>query len=274
MTEQGGRVELSEEARSLIIGVLNVTPDSFSDGGTFLDPEKAVAHAWDLVNEGADVIDIGAESTRPGSAAVDADEEWRRLEPVLAALADQKPKARISLDTYKPMTMRRALDYPVDIINDISGIADRLTLETLAKRGLTYWAMHMHRDPAQMHNDPLDAEEALRAVAVFYEKTQATLMELGFTKERIWLDPGVGFGKTDRANVQVIGQALAESVHYEIVLGISRKSFIGRLLGIADPKERDAPSKMLELSFLLAGVRGVRTHDVARLKKLRDLVVE
>jgi dihydropteroate synthase len=274
MTEQGGRVELSEEARSLIIGVLNVTPDSFSDGGTFLDPEKAVAHAWDLVNEGADVIDIGAESTRPGSAAVDADEEWRRLEPVLAALADQKPKARISLDTYKPMTMRRALDYPVDIINDISGIADRMTLETLAKRGLTYWAMHMHRDPAEMHKDPLDAAEALRAVAVFYEKTQATLMELGFTKERIWLDPGVGFGKTDRANVQVIGQALAESVHYEIVLGISRKSFIGRLLGITDPKERDAPSKMLELSFLLAGVRGVRTHDVARLKKLRDLVVE
>jgi dihydropteroate synthase len=165
------------------------------------------------------------------------------------------------------------LDYPVDIINDISGIADRLTLETLAKRGLTYWAMHMHRDPAHMHQDPLDASEALRAVAAFYEKTQETLMELGFTKERIWLDPGVGFGKTDRANVQVIGQALAESVHYEIVLGISRKSFIGRLLGITDPKERDAPSKMLELSFLLAGIRGIRTHDVARLKKLRDLVV-
>jgi dihydropteroate synthase len=91
---------LNQEARSLIIGVVNVTPDSFSDGGTFLDPEKAVAHAWDLVNDGADVIDIGAESTRPGSAAVDADEEWRRLEPVLAALADQKPKARISLDTW------------------------------------------------------------------------------------------------------------------------------------------------------------------------------
>jgi dihydropteroate synthase len=265
---------LSDEARSLIIGVLNVTPDSFSDGGTFLDPEKAAARAWDLANAGADVIDIGAESTRPGSAVVDADEEWRRLEPVLAALADQKPKARISLDTYKPMTMRRALDYPVDIINDISGIADRPTLETLAKRGLTYWAMHMHRDPAHMHKDPLDAAEALRAVAVFYEETQQKLMEIGFSKDRIWLDPGVGFGKTDRANVQIIGQALAESVNYEIVLGISRKSFIGRLLGITDPKERDAPSKMLELSFLLTGIRGIRTHDVARLRKLRDLVVE
>jgi dihydropteroate synthase len=163
------------------------------------------------------------------------------------------------------------MDYPVDIINDISGIADRLTLETLAKRGLTYWAMHMHRDPANMHRDPLDAEEALRDVAAFYDKTQQNLIAAGFPKERIWLDPGVGFGKTDRANVQVIGQALAAP--YEIVLGISRKSFIGRLLGITDPQERDAPSKMLELSFLLAGVRGVRTHDVARLKKLRDLLV-
>jgi dihydropteroate synthase len=263
---------LNPEARSLIIGVLNVTPDSFSDGGTFLDPGKAVAHAWDLVHEGADVIDIGAESTRPGSAPVDADEEWRRLEPVLAALADQKPKARISLDTYKSVTMRRALAYPVDIINDISGVADRVTLETLAKRGLTYWAMHMHRDPAHMHQDPLDAEEALRAVAAFYDRTQQTLLDAGFAKERIWLDPGVGFGKTDRGNVQLMRQAMAEVSRYEIVIGISRKSFIGRLLGIPDPKERDAASKMLELNFLLAGVRGIRTHDVARLKKLRDLV--
>jgi dihydropteroate synthase len=264
---------LNPKARSLIIGVLNVTPDSFSDGGTFLDPEKAVAHAWDLVTDGADVIDIGAESTRPGSAPVDADEEWRRLEPVLAALADQKPKARISLDTYKPMTMRRALDYPVDIINDISGVADRLTLEILAKRGLTYWAMHMHRDPASMHADPLDGADALREVAGFYQKTQATLKDVGFAEDRIWLDPGIGFGKTDRANVQVMRQALAEASRFEIVLGISRKSFIGRLLGITDPKDRDAPSKMLELGFLFAGVRGIRTHDVARLKTLRDLLV-
>ncbi|HYX33576.1 MAG TPA: dihydropteroate synthase [Oligoflexus sp.] len=264
---------MNPAARTLIIGVINVTPDSFSDGGTFLDPEKAVAHAWDLVDDGADVIDIGAESTRPGSAPVDADEEWRRLEPVLAALADQRPKARISLDTYKPMTMRRALDYPVDIINDISGVADRRTLETLAKRGLIYWAMHMHRDPANMHKDPLDGADALREVAAFYDKTQTALMEAGFAKDHIWLDPGVGFGKTDRANVQVIQQALAEASRFEIVLGVSRKSFIGRLLGITDPKERDAPSKMLELSFLFAGVRGIRTHDVARLRALRDLTM-
>jgi dihydropteroate synthase len=264
---------LNQKARSLIIGVINITPDSFSDGGTFLDPGKAVAHAWDLVDDGADVIDIGAESTRPGSALVDADEEWRRLEPVLAALADQKPKARISLDTYKPVTMRRALDYPVDIINDISGVADRLTLETLAQRGLTYWAMHSHRDPTSMHTDPLDGPDALRHVAEFYQNTEAMLRETGFSPECIWLDPGVGFGKTDRANVQVIGQALAEASRWNIVLGISRKSFIGRLLGIIDPKERDGPSKMLELGFLFAGVRGIRTHDVARLKKLQDLLV-
>jgi dihydropteroate synthase len=264
---------LNQKAQSLIIGVINVTPDSFSDGGTFLDPGKALAHAWDLVDDGADVIDIGAESTRPGSACVDADEEWRRLEPVLAALADQKPKARISLDSYKPVTMLRALDYSVDIINDISGVADRPTLETLAKRGLTYWAMHMHRDPARMHTDPLDGADALHHVAEFYRNTEATLRQAGFSSDRIWLDPGVGFGKTDRANVQVMRQALTEALRRDIVLGISRKSFIGRLLGISDPKARDAPSKMLELGFLFAGVRGIRTHDVARLKKLQDLLV-
>lgn len=263
---------MDQEARSLIIGVLNVTPDSFSDGGTFLDPGKALAHAWDLVNDGADVIDIGAESTRPGSAAVDGDEEWRRLEPILAALSSQKPKARISLDTYKAVTMRRALDYPIDIINDIQGGADVPTLEAIAKRGLTYLAMHMHRDPSSMQTAPLDGEDALQALDVFYDEAQSRLLSAGFTADRIWLDPGIGFGKTDKANILLLKDALARASQREIVLGISRKSFIGRILGIANPVDRDAPSKMLELSFLFAGVRGIRTHDVKRLKQIRDFL--
>jgi dihydropteroate synthase len=261
-----------DKARSLIIGVLNITPDSFSDGGSYLDPKRALEHAWDLVKDGADIIDIGAESTRPGSLPVDSDEEWRRLEPVLAALAQQQPNAQVSLDTYKPKIMLRALDYPVHIINDIRGGVDRPTLEKIAARGLTYLAMHMHRDPTNMQLAPLEGQEALRKMADFYQATQARLLAAGFTKDRIWLDPGIGFGKTDQANLLLMKQALELAPEQAIVLGISRKSFIGRLLAIENPKDRDPPSKMLELSFLFAGVRGIRTHDVARLRELRDLL--
>ncbi len=259
-------------ARSLIMGVLNVTPDSFSDGGSFLDPKRALAHVWELAADGADIIDIGAESSRPGSQAVDADEEWRRLEPLLAALSDNRPKALISLDSYKPVIMRRALDYPVQIINDIKGGADRATLELLAQRGLIYLAMHMHRDPTSMQAAPLDGQKALDELSSFYQNTQSRLSEAGFSEDRIWLDPGIGFGKTDRANLLLLEQALQLAPRWPIVLGVSRKSFLGRLLNIENPRDRDAPSKMLELSFLFAGVRGIRTHDVARLRALRDLL--
>ncbi len=261
-------------AESLIMGVVNITPDSFSDGGDFLDPGRAVARIEQLFDEGADIVDLGAESSRPGAQAVDLEEEWRRLKPILERLS-QIPlptRAWISLDTYKADVMVRALDYRVQIINDIKGEADAKTLQLIANKGLTYLAMHMHRDPQAMQITPLDGPEALRAVDAFYRQTHARLKSFGFCDERIWLDPGIGFGKTDRANLWLFKQALQLVPHYEIVLGISRKSFMGRILEIDDPRDRDPASKMLELSGLFAGVRAIRTHDVRRLKKLLNLL--
>ncbi|MCX6129725.1 MAG: dihydropteroate synthase [Proteobacteria bacterium] len=225
-----------------------------------------------LVEEGADIIDIGAASSRPGANPVDPDLEWRRLEPVLAAWTHERVPARLSLDTCHAQTMLRALAYPVDIINDIRGGADTSTLEILGARGLTYLAMHMHADPLNMQERPLDGREALVELAKFYQNTEQKLTLAGFSPDRIWLDPGIGFGKTDRANLLLMRQALAEAGQRSIALGISRKSFMGRLLGIDNPRERDAPTKMLELSFLFAGIRVIRTHEVARLHKFRELL--
>jgi dihydropteroate synthase len=168
--------------------------------------------------------------------------------------------------------MRRAMDYPIAIVNDIRGGTDVSTLEKLARRGCVYLAMHMLRDPQTMQSQPLDAPDALEQVERFYASTFEKLREIGFDSEKIWLDPGIGFGKTDRANLQLIRQALEKSQEFNLVLGISRKSFLGRLLDIPEPEDRDGPSKMLELSFLMNGIKAVRTHDVRRLKRLRDLL--
>lgn len=257
--------------KGLIMGVVNVTPDSFSDGGHFLKPSDALRQIERLLSDGADIIDLGAESSRPGALPLTPEEEWQRLEPVLQELARLWPSALISLDTYKPETMRRALDFPVSIINDIRGGANFETLQLLSSRGLVYLAMHMHRDPESMQRDPLDAPLALEKVSAFYSKTQERLGRAGFQADKIWLDPGIGFGKTDRANLQLIKHSMDWASQLPLVLGISRKSFIGRLLQIEAVMDRDPPSKMLEFSLLLAGVKAIRTHDVLRLKALRDL---
>ncbi len=262
----------SGHARTLILGVINITPDSFSDGGKYLDPQAALTQIDQLLKDGADGIDLGAESTRPGSMPVDQEEEWRRLAPVLEQWKSSPRKALLSIDTCKPEIMRRCLDYPVDVINDVSGWADRRTLEAIAAKGCTYLSMHRHGHSVDMQVQPLDGQLALEQVSAFYEAAYRSLREAGFSEERIWLDPGIGFGKTDRANLGLLRQALQSVAQYHIVLGISRKSFLGRLLDIPEPSDRDSASKMLELSFLWAGVRAIRTHDVKRLSKIRDLL--
>lgn len=255
---------------SLIMGIVNVTPDSFSDGGHFLDPKNALDHAKRLVDEGAEIIDIGAESTRPGAQPVSADDEWRRLEPILKNV--HRLSAQVSVDTYKPEIMRRLLDYDVAMINDIRGGADDVSLAAWAKAGRIYIAMHMHRDPQNMQIEPLEADAALQDVHAFYERTGKRLQGLGFPRQRIWLDPGIGFGKTDQANLYLIRDSLEKARSLPLVLGISRKSFLGRLLGIGKAADRDSASKMLELNFLFAGVQAIRTHEVKTLRRMRDLL--
>lgn len=256
-----------------IMGVINTTPDSFSDGGAYLDPLHALARAEELVAAGADYIDIGAESTRPGAAPVSMDEEWARLKPVLEPLCNSGINARISVDTRKPEIMRRAANLGVGMINDVQGNTDFATLQDLASRpGMKILVMHMHGNPQTMQKAPLRGPVAVQVVDRFFKNTHKKLLDAGFGHSQIWLDPGIGFGKTDAGNVQLMQQIPHWSAHYHLAVGISRKSLIGRTLGIENPDQRDGPSKMLELGLIAAGARLIRTHDVARLKGLVDLL--
>jgi dihydropteroate synthase len=258
--------------KGLIMGVVNITPDSFSDGGLYLSLPEALRHIDQLILDGADIIDLGAETTRPGARPVALEEEWARLQPVLDHLARGSYPALVSVDTYKPDVMRRLDDYPVAIINDVRGGADQETLERLALQNKIYLAMHMHGTPETMQQQALDGPTALSEISRFYRETRERLLRAGFKWENIWLDPGIGFGKSDQANLQLIRQAIGRAQDEPVVLGISRKSFLGRLLDLEIPETRDAPSKMLELAFLMAGVQAIRTHDVRRLKRIRDLL--
>lgn len=256
----------------LILGVVNVTPDSFSDGGLFHEPQVAFRRVEQLIADGADVIDLGAESTRPGAEALKLEEEWQRLRPVLE-LTKQLPKhVLLSVDTYKPELMRRCVDYGVQVINDINGGADDNTLKWLAKHKVKYLAMHKYGDPATMQQNPLRGRAAVTAVSDFYQQTTKRLTDLGFAKDQIWLDPGIGFGKDDAANLLLLQQAMTDKKSYQIVLGVSRKGFIGRLLDLPTPMQRDAPSKMLEIVCMMTGIFGIRTHNVIQLAKMRQLL--
>ena len=258
--------------QNLIMGILNITPDSFSDGGHYFSPEKALERAYALLDQGADFLDIGAESSRPGASPLSQEEEWERLSPVLEVLCKEQLGARVSVDTYKPWIMEQAALMGVGAINDITGSAPDETLRFLASRGLTYIAMHMHGKPCSMQESPLDHEEALLAVADFYKSTMERLLGLGFAPSKVWLDPGIGFGKTDKANIKLLSQAVSLADTYSLVIGISRKSFIGRILKINDPVSRDKPSKMLELGLMMQGVKAIRTHHVESLYHLRELL--
>lgn len=267
------------------MGVINVTPDSFSDGSRLLDFNQAAAAVLRLADEGADLIDIGGESTRPGAKPVPTQTEWQRIEPLLAKLATRKIGAILSIDTRKPSIMLQAVEMGVGFINDSSGTADgRSPLdsmnggaddETLAKlaryESTHYCAMHMHGIPETMQNKPLSGHAAVAEVSTFFEKAATRLQRAGFARHQIWFDPGIGFGKDDSANMSLMAEIPEWSRTHQLAVGISRKGFLGRTLEIPNPLDRDGPSKMLELGLAIAGAKLIRTHDVSRLAKIRAL---
>jgi dihydropteroate synthase len=256
-----------------IMGVVNITPDSFSDGGRYLLPDAALAQAKHLVEAGAEVIDLGAESTRPGALPVNPDEEWRRLEPVIKALMGRLPNAIISTDTRKPDIMLKAAAAGARLTNNVGLLPDDATLAKLAATpGMQYVAMHMHGEPSTMQRQPLAPDAAIAAVDAYFQTAMTRLTRAGFSPDRIWLDPGFGFGKSDAANLAMMRQLPAWSRQYQIAVGVSRKSLIGRMLNIEDPAARDEASHMLELGLVLAGAKLVRTHDVAGLSKVRSFL--
>ena len=252
------------------MGVVNVTPDSFSDGGLYLDPQRAYQHALELYEQGADIIDIGAESTRPDATPVPMDEEWRRLQPVLALL--RHAPVPISVDTRKAEIAVRLLDYPVALLNDCGAQLPASLLTRWAAAGRSYLAMHMHGEPRTMQQQPLTAAQIMPCLISFFTERKKLWRACGFAEEQVWIDPGIGFGKTDRAIMRIFAELKTLTAIAPTAVGVSRKSWLGRNLHIAEPQARGEASAMLEMALVWQGARLVRTHAVKTLNGLRELL--
>lgn len=251
------------------MGILNVTPDSFSDGGLFVDPEKAVAHGLRMVEEGADVVDVGGESTRPGSAPVAAAVEIERVLPIIRALKARADVA-VSIDTKKPEVAEAALAAGAEIVNDVSGLRyDPRLAAVAAKAGAALVIMHSRGTPADMQSNPahLEYADVVQDVAAELATAVEVALAAGVSRERIWLDPGIGFAKTAAQNLELIAR-LAElaAAGYPLLVGPSRKSFIGAITG-ARAGERTGGTAAAVAIAVLNGARAVRVHDVAVMRQ-------
>ncbi len=245
----------------MVMGVVNVTPDSFSDGGQYFEPEAAVAHGLDLIRQGAEILDIGGESTRPHATPVSESEELRRVIPVIEQLASQV-KIPISIDTMKPEVARAAIAAGASIINDVAANREDETMwRVVAKSGAGYVLMHMQGNPQTMQAEP-GYSEVVREVVEFFSERIQRLSGCGIAREQVIFDVGIGFGKTLAHNLQLLG-ALGSFTKLErpIALGVSRKSFIGKLLG-ADIGERLAAGLACASLAVESGVQIIRAHDV------------
>jgi dihydropteroate synthase len=247
--------------RPRLMGVVNVTPDSFSDGGLYLDPEKAIRHGVELVEAGAAILEVGGESTRPGAEEVAAEEELRRVVPVIEGLAEVD--AEISVDTSKAAVAEAALDAGAVIVNDVTALRGDAAMAGLcAERGATVILMHMAGSPRTMQEHPSYDDVVAEVKAFLAERLQAALAA-GIAAERIWLDPGIGFGKTAEHNLELLRRLseLAE-LGRPLVIGTSRKSFIGRLDG-SGANERLGGTIASSILAAVEGAEVLRVHDVA-----------
>lgn len=244
----------------LIMGVVNVTPDSFSDGGQFFNAQSAIDHALQLIEEGADILDIGGESSRPGAIAVSLETELERVLPVICGLANAN--VPISIDTYKPEVMRAALAAGASMINDIWALRQPGALEVVTRSDCGVCLMHMQGNPQQMQQAP-HYEGVVEEVKSFLQERIQLLTAQGVVRSRIVIDPGFGFGKTQEHNL-ILLRELAELVALEVpvLAGLSRKSIIGQLTG-KPPEQRIAGSLAAMLAAVARGAKIVRVHDVA-----------
>jgi dihydropteroate synthase len=246
--------------RPSVMGIVNVTPDSFFDGGVHLRPEPAVAAGWCMLDEGAAIVDVGGESTRPGAEPVDADEELRRIVPVLQGLAG----APLSVDTSKAEVARRALELGAELINDVTALrGDPALAEVVAEAGCYLCLMHMLGEPRTMQQDPV-YEDVASEVAAFLEERLAFALAQGVREELVCLDPGIGFGKTPEHNFELIRSLdVLAGLGRPVLVGFSRKSSLGKILG-----DRDARTGPLSASLAVAvaayerGASMFRVHDV------------
>jgi len=256
---QCGRFKLSLE-RPLVMGVVNITPDSFSDGGMFADTERAIAHAQRLIGEGVDILDLGGESTRPGAAPVSLEVERRRVLPVLEALASGG--VPVAVDTRKPELMREAIAAGAAMINDVTALSGPGALAAVARAPVAVCLMHMQGDPVTMQANP-DYRDVVREVRDFLAQRVAVAEAAGIARNRIVVDPGFGFGKTVEHNLALL-RSLREftSLGGALLAGLSRKAMLGRLTG-REPLERVHASVAAALLAIQNGAHIVRVHDVA-----------
>jgi dihydropteroate synthase len=258
------------------MGIVNVTLDSFSDGGKCLDPREAVEHALRLAAEGADIIDIGGESTRPGAGPVSMDEEIARVLPVIWKLADEV-RCAISIDTYKAEVAEAALEAGAEIVNDVGGLRDPRMAEVAAKAGAGLIVMHMKGDPRTMQQHP-EYEDVTAEIREFFRQSFDRAIACGMTPEQVAFDPGIGFGKTVGHNLALIKRAADLRVtDRPLVLGASRKSFLAKLSNTPDMDDRLAPTIAANSLGRAMGMNIFRVHDVlenVRALKIADAILK
>ena len=263
MIWQTARQPLDLSTRGIVMGILNVTPDSFSDGGTYFDVAKAVKHGLDMVAEGAGIVDIGGESTRPGAEAVPAQEEMNRVLPVVEAIHAAAPGCVISVDTSKAAVAEAALARGAAVINDVTALrGDPDMARVIARSGAGVVLMHMQGSPRTMQQNPVYQDVAAEVRAFFAERLEAA-RAAGIATERIAFDPGIGFGKTVEHNLTLLRDLESlGGADRPFVLGVSRKAFLGRLTDAQTPSERLWPTVALSAMLRERGARVLRVHDV------------
>jgi dihydropteroate synthase len=266
-----GRVDFSSGC--ILMGIINVTPDSFSDGGQFLDTEKAVEHGLKMADDGAAIIDVGAESTRPGSEPVTADEQIKRAIPVIKSLS-RKIRIPISIDTYNYEVAKAALDAGAAIINDITALSDDRMARLAAQEGVPVVLMHMQGTPKTMQVEPKYKDVVGEVLAFLLERAKRA-EGFGIPKELIFIDPGIGFGKTVKHNLLLLKHIdnFVDS-GYRVLVGLSRKAFIGKITGKENPTERIFGTAAAVALCVAAGVSILRVHDVAEMVDVIEVVNE
>ncbi|OYW40089.1 MAG: dihydropteroate synthase [Hydrogenophilales bacterium 12-61-10] len=253
--------------KPLIMGIVNTTPDSFSDGGRWLDAQSAIRHALQLQEEGADILDVGGESTRPGAATVSAEEETRRVLPVISELVRQG--CVVSVDTKKPEVMRAALDVGAAMVNDVMALQAQGALETVAASAAAVCLMHMQGDPQTMQRVP-SYVNVVEEVQFFLQERVRICEASGILRERLLIDPGFGFGKTLQHNLELLKHLdRLQVLGIPVLAGLSRKSFLGQLTG-REPGQREFAGVAAHLIAVAQGARVLRVHQVSA---MRDALV-
>lgn len=253
--------EIPLHNRPLIMGILNLTPDSFSDGGLYLNPDKAIKHVLEMLKNGADIIDVGGESSKPGAKSISIDEELSRVIPVIEKLQEITDVV-ISIDTKKTQVMQEAVKAGASMINDISALTSPASLAFVAKARLPVCLMHMKGKPLTMQNNPYYAGDIIDELNLFFHERVQTSLAAGIERENIILDPGIGFGKLPHHNLRIINQIKSfRQYRLPLMIGISRKSILGQVLN-RPVHQRIIGGIASAVVAVLQAVRIVRTHDV------------